>query len=347
MRKVNCSGMPFEIGVQHGRQAREEIHSSLAFYTELYQRKSKMDWNTASHRAEEFIPVLEKDWPDYVEEIKGVGEGSDLPFTTILAMNIRTEISMGMFSDGCTSFAWKTDDVSLLAQNWDWEEPQQNNLIYLNITQNGKPSISMITEAGLIGKIGMNSAGVGVCLNAIRARGVDYGRLPVHLALRATLDSNSRLEAIAKLEKAGVAAAAHLLIADSTGTTSIEFSHRDLVKIGTSDGRICHSNHFLVEHADGVSETVFGQDSRDRMVKATKLLQGAAEREKPPTVQTIQKMLEDEEGYPGAINRAALGASSTATSFGIVMELKSKTAKVRIGRPTQCKGTMLLRPPGV
>jgi hypothetical protein len=34
-------------------------------------------------------------------------------------MNLRQEISMGLEADGCTSFAWKTEDVSLLAQNWD------------------------------------------------------------------------------------------------------------------------------------------------------------------------------------------------------------------------------------
>jgi isopenicillin-N N-acyltransferase-like protein len=51
-----------------------------------------------------------------------------------------------------------------------WEEPQQINLIHLNIKRDTKPSISQITEAGIIGKIGLNSAGVGVCINAIRAK---------------------------------------------------------------------------------------------------------------------------------------------------------------------------------
>jgi isopenicillin-N N-acyltransferase-like protein len=40
----------------------------------------------------------------------------------------------------------------------------------------------MVTEADVIGKIGINSAGVGVCLNAIRACGVDRTKLPIDLA---------------------------------------------------------------------------------------------------------------------------------------------------------------------
>jgi isopenicillin-N N-acyltransferase-like protein len=202
----------------------------------------------------------------------------------------------------------------------------------------------MITEAGIIGKIGLNSAGVGICLNAIRARGVDYDRLPVHLAMRVALESTSRQEAIARLEKAGVAAAVHFLIADGTGATSIECSHKDLVEIEPRDGRVCHSNHFLVPHVDGVFDTVFGPDSLDRVVRAKELMDRAAESEKPPAVQTFEKILEDEQGYPGAINRAASDKSPNATLFGVVMELNAKEAKVRIGRPTQCKGTVLLSP---
>lgn len=202
----------------------------------------------------------------------------------------------------------------------------------------------MITEAGLIGKIGLNSAGVGICLNAIRARGVAFNRLPVHLAMRATLDSNSRLEAVEKLEKAGVAAAVHFLIADSTGSTSMECSHLDVVKIAMKDGKLSHSNHFITEHKDGVFDKEFSQDSLERMVRATELLKDAEESEKPPTTQTIERMLEDEKGYPGAINRAASEKSPSATLFGVVMDLKAKTAKARIGRPTQCKGVVLLRP---
>ena len=59
--------------------------------------------------------------------ISGIGEGAGLPFLTILAMNLRQEISMGLEADGCTSFAWKTDSVSLLAQNWDVSSHQPSS----------------------------------------------------------------------------------------------------------------------------------------------------------------------------------------------------------------------------
>ena len=74
-----------------------------------------------------------------------------------------------------------------------------------------KPNIDMITEAGSIGKIGLNSAAVGVCLNAARAKGVDFGKSPRHLALERCLNSNSRAEAVETLRSAG---GAKILVAD-------------------------------------------------------------------------------------------------------------------------------------
>jgi isopenicillin-N N-acyltransferase-like protein len=200
----------------------------------------------------------------------------------------------------------------------------------------------MITEAGIIGKIGLNSSGVGVCLNAIRARGVDFTRLPVHLAIRAALDSTSRDEALAIIDKAS---AAHLLIGDAAGSTSVESSNLDIIKFEMQDGQIAHSNHFIVPHAEGVKPASFSQDSLERIVRARELLaEAAAQTEKPPTIKMIEKMLEDEQGLPGAINRVATEKSPSSTLFGIVMNLKEKRASVRVGRPTECKDFVTLNP---
>jgi isopenicillin-N N-acyltransferase-like protein len=110
----------------------------------------------------------------------------------------------------------------------------------------------MITEAGIIGKIGMNSAGVGICLNALKAQGCAFDKLPVHLALRAALDSTSCSTAATTLEKAAVAAAGHILIADAEGALGLECSSADIVRLEMEHGVVTHSNHFIAPHAEGV-----------------------------------------------------------------------------------------------
>lgn len=119
------------------------------------------------------------------------------------------------------------------------------------------PRIEMITEAGIIGKIGLNSLGVGCTLNAIKAKGVSFTSLPCHLALRTVLASPSRSSAIEALEKAGVASACHILVADETGGTGLECSSEDVVRLEMDEmGRVVHTNHYLREHREGVVEAM-------------------------------------------------------------------------------------------
>jgi isopenicillin-N N-acyltransferase-like protein len=41
----------------------------------------------------------------------------------------------------------------------------QRNCVLLDLEQRGKPRVLTFTEAGFVGKIGMNSAGLGLCCN--------------------------------------------------------------------------------------------------------------------------------------------------------------------------------------
>lgn len=49
----------------------------------------------------------------------GLAEGAGKELADILALNVRTEINFGLFSDGCTALSWAAQDSSFLAQNWD------------------------------------------------------------------------------------------------------------------------------------------------------------------------------------------------------------------------------------
>lgn len=99
-----------------------------------------------------------------------------------------------------------------------------------------------------MGKIGFNSAGVGTCLNAIRAKPIDPSKLPIHVALRVCLDCKSTAEAAARIEDlGGVASAQHILIADAEGPTSWEVSPKGNVNIhpDAQTGLVCHTNHMI------------------------------------------------------------------------------------------------------
>ncbi|KAL8641674.1 MAG: hypothetical protein Q9228_001533 [Teloschistes exilis] len=328
-----------EIGFHHGCEAKSEINRGLEFYQQLFHDWNKLSWDVACDAAMKFMPLLEKDWAQYVDEIRGIATGADVTLASILALNVRTEIAFGMWSDGCTALSWKGEKSSFLAQNWDWEQKQKENLIRLRIKQQKKPNIDMITEAGIIGKIGLNSAGVGVCLNAIKAKGIDFSKLPCHLALRTCLDSRSRAEAVDALQRAGVASSSHILVADPDGATGLECSFKGVVLLPMSEeGLITHTNHYIQEHV-GVEEEAPFKDTKSRLIRENELVKGLK-----PSVESIETVLRDEDDFPVSINRHQADDITIATVFSIVMDLSGPVADVCIGRPTAPEQRLQLRP---
>ncbi len=201
----------------------------------------------------------------------------------------------------------------------------------------------MITEAGLIGKIGFNSFYVGVCLNAIRTPGVSFTRLPLHLALRAALNSISAAAAIATLEKAGVACAGHILIADAQGGMGMEWSSLGMRRVLPQRGVVTHTNHFLEDVPVGAEPGAVLEDSPVRMARIVELLGHEKQEGKEASVVDVEKMLDDEEGFPCSINRAAVDGKGLQTLFSIVMDLRERKGWVRVGRPTEGGERVVLR----
>lgn len=110
-----------------------------------------MSWTSVLDLAKEFQASLTKLTPDICEEMEGIAEGAGLDALDIVALNCRSEIALGGFSDACTSISWKKDETSrILAQNWDWTRMVSGNLAAVSIEKAGKPRIYMVTEVGLL-----------------------------------------------------------------------------------------------------------------------------------------------------------------------------------------------------
>ncbi|KAH7374377.1 peptidase C45 acyl-coenzyme A:6-aminopenicillanic acid acyl-transferase-like protein [Pyrenochaeta sp. MPI-SDFR-AT-0127] len=337
---VECKGTPYEIGFEHGQAAKTHINRCIDFYTGLFLKNCKQTWPQVLQNASKFEQQAKAKWPAYHEEMQGIADGSGRELLDIVALNVRTEINFGLFSDGCTALAWHTEKRAWLAQNWDWMTVQKENLIITKITQSNKPTIVQVTEAGIIGKIGFNSSGVGTLLNAIKVRGVDSTRLPVHFGLRMALESASVEEAVQRLQSYGMASSAHILLADPTTALGLEFTKSTFADcLPDFAGRIVHTNHLLLEHP-GEADTLWLEDS---LTRAPTMAGNADKLGKEPSWEDVSRLFEDEQNYPGSICRFETKETGSATLFNIVMDLKSKKAVVRLGRPTEAEETVNLK----
>lgn len=218
-----------------------------------------------------------------------------------------------------------------------WMAEQKQNLIITKITQENKPTIVQVTEAGIIGKIGFNSLGVGTLLNAIKVHGVDSTKLPVHFGLRMALESSSVEEATLKLQSFGMASSAHILLGDPTTALGLEFTKSTFADcLPDFAGRVVHANHLLLEHP-GETDTIWIKDS---LTRVPTMAENAAKLGTEPSWEEVSQLFEDEQNYPGAICRFETKETGSGTLFNIVMDLKSKKAVVRLGRPTQVEETI-------
>lgn len=342
-----------QIGHAHGSGANAQVKGSIAFYSALFEQKCSLNWTDVTREAAKYIAPLKESCPRYLEEIEGLADGAGVDFLDILALNVRTEIMFGLFtsptngthadvpSEGCTSLGWVDErGTSFIAQNWDWQKAQGPNLIVCHVSPSTStqppavlPAFSMVTEAGIIGKIGCNSNGVGCCLNAIRARGVDRTKLPVHFALRTVLESPSRAQAISRLRVMGVAGSAHILVGDETGSTGLECTPMGIQELAMdASKRVYHTNHLILEHP-GVDEPPWLDDSPKRLARIEQLSKQVTSA-KAGFGQLIE-MFKDEEGCPCAINRLQEGESGFQTLFTIIMNLSDRETWVKFGRPTE------------
>lgn len=333
------SGSPYEIGLKHGEKTKRKIVNSLETYETLFEEFASISWPEAIEKAKLHIDAIDQYNHRYLEEMDGVAKGAGVTFEDILTLNARSEIALTNAPDGCTSFALTNPktDKTWLAQNWDWRGSQIDSLVYLQIEQENMPTIKMVTEAGIIGKIGSNSAGIGVCLNAI-VTNVWEPKVPIHLGLRAVLESETLAEAVGKVRMNQMASPAHFLVAsDKEGLVGLEVSPVQTEQLQTINGVLAHTNHLCsLKMINQVNEDPIA-DSFDRLTTISELLNQLDKRD--ITEKDLFQVLSNHDGYPSSICRHVsseqVNLARSETVFSIVMNLSDRKLSWIEGKPCE------------
>lgn len=343
---VEAEGSPYEIGFAHGSKAKEKVEKSFSWYRERFIKACETDWDSIKNYACTFTECINKYDPDILEEIKGIADGSGLGIEEILAVNIRTELLRigkklaGIAQDGCTSFAvlpelTETGDT-IQGQNWDWNIGQRDSVFVLKIRQKNKPDICMVTEGGLVGKIGFNSCGIGTCFNALMTSNIGKG-VPAHVILRGILNSENLEKAIMAVYREGTACSANYLIGSSEGeAVDVEADHEDYEVLMSEDGLVVHANHFTSPRL--LNKPAYnewrGPDSLLRHHRIKKLFRNSGNK---ISMGRIMEIMKDHLNYPNSICRHeepdAKPGEEASTLFSVIMNLNKKEMYAALGQP--------------
>ncbi|MBF0277840.1 MAG: peptidase C45 [SAR324 cluster bacterium] len=318
--RILVSGDAEERGFQHGQQLSEEVNRTVEYYARIFDKPSEEILAKGSF----FQKKIHAFEPDYCIEIEALAHGAKLNPLWIYALNARSEIlSMGAME--CTSLYFQ--DSSLLGQNWDWTSTLEELLVLMEIEKTDGHKILMITEPGMLGKIGLNSSGLGVCLNILKLNKKLDG-VPVHILLRAILDSKSVEEARDKAIISGLGKASNILVADAQGNSfDIEFAGDECFYVDP-DPVLVHTNHFLARPLNKKSGDFLS--SYARFHTASEKLKTLP----PLSLETMKEILLDQSNAELPIcqsyHRHAI-LEDVGTVCTIVMDLKERQIHLKKG----------------
>jgi isopenicillin-N N-acyltransferase like protein len=300
-------GDPRERGRQHGELARDRVALSVARYLERFRHFAGLSPDAVRARAAAFAPLIEAYDAELLEEIAGVAEGAGFAIEELLAVNCRSEIMFGTPLPECTAFGLQPDVTAdghvYVGQNWDWAPDIKETLILLIIEQAPKPTVVLLDEAGMIGRMGFNSAGIGLATNTLISEQWQLG-VPYNVLLRGILNEATLADAIGAVVRPTRALSANYLIADADGQTiDIEASPVHIDHLVPQAGIITHGNHFDGARLSGRDLSL--ERFPDSLYRSCRLRDRLAARAGNLTIGDMQEALRDRFGKPHAIARDA------------------------------------------
>jgi len=325
--QITVAGGPRERGLSHGERLKGRIHQTFDFYAREIFRTSPLDMEEIRHRAAHVRDTILGFRPDYGTEIEAIAEGAGMEAWQIYALNARTEILNARTAE-CTAVLFR--DTAMLGQNWDWIREMEEQVVLLNYHFGNGHRIATLTEPGMLAKIGLNSRGIGVCLNILFSSHRLDG-LPVHILLRAILDCTDLGEVRETVQRAGGGKASHFLVADDQGDyCSIEFAGSQRYEVQPFDGCLIHTNHYIAPGTENMDVLVPG--SEERLVQGKEWLRGIGGHD----LEQMKSILLDDSAGSKSINSCyhaeeLLGGLQVGTCATVIMDLPLRRLYLKKG----------------
>ncbi|MEZ0026738.1 isopenicillin-N N-acyltransferase-like protein [Kitasatospora sp. MAP12-15] len=273
---VRATGDPYALGLAHGAALAAPLHSflddSLARLNHLVQPPLSMTAlqpTIAAYRA-----AVEAATPELADEVRGLADGAGLSEPQAWLLQLRREV-MGYHkvptAGDCTTYARAGSAFAgdaVLAQTVDLNGDLDDRISVLDFGRAAGSRRSLVLSfAGLLGYLGLNSDGLAIGLNLVLGGDWRPG-LPPYLAIRHLLDTTGSVdEALEALRGLRLASSRSLTLCDHERTVCVELLGDELRLLpDAQESR--HTNHFL--HPDFAPRdelNIFARNSSLRRLK--------------------------------------------------------------------------------
>lgn len=321
---IEAKGTHRQIGRAIGESLRQEISHALTTHFQRLHRRRKKHHPKA-------VAVLTKTakryFPDFIEEVEGIAEGSGQPLEQLLMFSFEEELAPG---EHCTTLAVKNHKTIYFAHNEDWDLGLP--LYIIKAKPNKKPEFLSVGQAGQFpGAIGFNERGLVFSNNSISTK-INFNGLPKVYCLRKFLECESIDDAISSITRHDRAIGNNsvMVSAREKRITTLEWSPHDFV-LEEIDHGLAHTNHFLSEKMRGHQIYKTSTGSYRRFLHAQEKVLSSSD----PKLADIKKIMRTHIIGKTGICQHASKKNSYQTLTSVIIDTSAQKMLVTAGNP--CK----------
>ncbi len=260
LRAIEARGDPRQRGLAIGTALRDEIAGHIAALKgSLPAWVGAPDDYLARLLAEtDFKTAIRQHTPDLLIELEATAEGAGVAADDVYTLQLldeewayRVRRAAARSPEKCSSLAIVgADGPTWIAQNMDLGDYTDGFQALLAIDDGAAPAVLVFTAAGMLGLMGVNAAGVGVCVNSLPQLPSAPEGLPVAFVIRRLLQARSADEAFELVQTLPHATNQHYVIAGPAQARSFEASAAGVTEYRPPDpARLLHTNHPLTDAA--------------------------------------------------------------------------------------------------
>jgi len=310
--ELTVSGSPFEMGRQIGEHFRPQIVELSELVLERFNKGSlnPITWSQAESTAQRTFAGVGDRFPSPMEELQGTAGATGVPIERLMVLNARNMLSEALgAAEGCTSIMVAAESSKsgsgFAGQNWDNDPAMGPLSAVITRKGTGKATFTSWMQPGLVAYMGFNSAGIGICMNALNGPANPAG-VPWYFFVRAILESNSAEEAVRVAESTPRSITANAAMITREGPLNLELTPGRVEKLGPDGkGLLVHTNHCvhpsLASNNELFENRIYGQ-SFARKDRGQVILEQRMDNGKL-SVEDAKVLLSDHEGHPTSICR--------------------------------------------
>ncbi len=313
MRVINAKGSNYEAGFSVGKNTSEEIKRFIKDFSLTKKDKQKVSV---------LLPFCKKTFPQFVDEIMGLSDGSGVAFEKLFALNL------GLYKAvGCTTIAVKKKGKVLIGHN---EDLSHDDMFLLRLTnRDGSRSLSICYYGFLPGfSATINSHGLFQSMNSLDSKEKNAVGLPVSIISRATMEAKTIEEAVSIITMNKRLGGGNFVFYQKDRIVNIETTaNRHVVR--EQEALLAHTNHYLEADLKRFEGREDLYNSVSRLIQARTMLSAGKAR----NFRSFKKILSSHFDFPNSICRHLKHPGQTFTAGTVLMDTSKKQLKACRGYP--------------